>query len=75
MMLSASMEGAKDIVLEDNMKTSYAVVSPKSGWKPSEKGTKDIVLESRSGEHYGVVPVAAIDDGGILTLEVKLTHK
>ena len=31
------------------MKTSYAVVSPKGGWKPSAKGTKDIVLESEPG--------------------------
>ena len=75
MMLANSIEGAKDLVVEDTMKTKYAVISPKSGWKPSEKGTKDIVLESSGGENYGVVPVSAIDDGGILTLEVKLTHK
>jgi hypothetical protein len=75
MMLTNVMEGSKDIVMEDTMKTSYAVVSPKSGWKPSAKGTKDIVLESANGENYGVVPVAAIEDGGILTLEVKLSHK
>ena len=75
MMLANSIEGAKDLVVEDTMKTKYAVISPKSGWKPAEKGTKDIVLESSGGENYGVVPVSAIDDGGILTLEVKLTHK
>ena len=74
-MMLANIEGAKDIVMEDTMKTSYAVVSPKSGWKPSAKGTKDIVLESANGDNYGVVPVAAIEDGGILTLEIKLSHR
>jgi hypothetical protein len=74
-MMLANIEGAKDIVMEDTMKTSYAVVSPKSGWKPSAKGTKDIVVESANGENYGVVPVSAIDEGGILTLEVKLSHR
>lgn len=74
-MMLANIEGAKDIVMEDTMKTSYAVVSPRSGWKPSAKGTKDIVVESANGDNYGVVPVSAIEEGGILTLEVKLSHR
>ena len=76
-MIANSMQGSKDIVLEDQNKTGYAVISPKAGWKPSAKGTKDIVLESdvRDGSNYGVVPASAIDDGGILTLDLKLTHK
>lgn len=71
----SSLEGAKDIVLEDDMKTSYAVISPKSGWKPHARGTKDIVLESTGGENYGVVPVSVMQEGGILTLDVKLKHR
>lgn len=74
-MMLANIEGAKDIVMEDTMKTSYAVVSPRGGWKPSAKGTKDIVVESANGDNYGVVPVSAIEEGGILTLEVKLSHR
>lgn len=74
-MMVSSLEGAKDIVLEDDMKTSYAVVSPRNGWKPSAKGTKDIVLESAGGENYGVVPASVVQDGGILTLDVKLRHR
>jgi hypothetical protein len=77
MMVASSMQGSKDIVMEDQNKTGYAVISPKAGWKPSAKGTKDIVLESdvRDGSNYGVVPASAIDEGGILTLDLKLTHK
>jgi len=75
MMLATSMEGSKDIVLEDNMKTGYAVISPKNRYKPTAKGTKDIVLESDGGTNYGVVPAAALDDGGILTLDIKLNHR
>jgi hypothetical protein len=74
-MMLASMEGAKDIVLEDDMKTGYAVISPKNGYKPHAKGTKDIVLESAGGENYGVVPVSVMQEGGILTLDVKLKHQ
>jgi hypothetical protein len=74
-MMLANIEGAKDLVLEDNMKTGYSVISPKNGWKPTAKGTKDIVLESANGDNYGVVPVSAIDDGGILTLDIKLSHR
>ncbi len=67
--------GAKDIVVEDGMQTSYAVISPKNNYKPVKMGMKDIVLESSQGNNYGVVPVSAISDGGILTLEVKLKHR
>jgi hypothetical protein len=74
-MMLANLEGSKDIVLEDDMKTSYAVISPKTGYRPSAKGTKDIVLESAAGDNYGVVPVSVLQDGGILTLDVKLVHR
>jgi hypothetical protein len=70
----SSIEGAKDIVVEDRMQTSYAVISPKNEWKPAAGG-KDIVLESRRGTNYGVIPVSTLADGGILTLEIKLKHK
>jgi hypothetical protein len=70
------MQGSKDIVVDQNQ-TGYAVISPKAGWKPSAKGTKDIILENdaRDGSNYGVVPASAIDDGGILTLDLKLKHR
>jgi len=76
-MIASSMQGSKDIVIEDQNKTGYAVISPKAGWKPTAKGTKDIVLENdaRDGSNYGVVPASAIDEGGILTLDLKLTHR
>lgn len=73
--MTASLAGGKDITLEDGNRTSYAVISPKNGWKPEPKGRKDIVLESRGGENYGVVPAAYIEDGKILTLEIKLNHR
>jgi hypothetical protein len=75
-MVASSMQGSKDIVVDQN-KTGYAVISPKAGWKPSAKGTKDIILENdaRDGSNYGVVPASAIDEGGILTLDLKLTHR
>jgi hypothetical protein len=78
MMLASNMEGskgAKDIMVEDSMQTSYAVISPKNNWKPAKTGMKDIVLESSNGNNYGVVPVSAIAGGGILTLEIKLNHR
>lgn len=77
MAIASSMQGSKDIVMEDHNKTGYAVISPKAGWKPSAKGTKDIMLENdvRDGSNYGVVPASAIDEGGILTLDLKLTHR
>jgi hypothetical protein len=74
-MMLASLEGSKDIVVEDDMKTGYAVISPKNGYRPQAKGTKDIVLESAGGENYGVVPISVMQDGGILTLDVKLKHR
>ncbi len=76
-MVADSMQGSKDIVVEDQNKTGYAVISPKTGWKPSAKGTKDIILESdaKDGSNYGVVPASAIEEGGILTLDLKLTHR
>lgn len=70
-----SIKGAKDIVAEDSMHTSYTVISPKNNYKPVKAGMKDIVLESSGGNNYGVIPVSAIADGGILTLEVKLQHR
>jgi len=69
------MKGAKDIVVEDRMQSKFAVISPKSGFKPVDKGAKDIVLESSGGINYGVVPVSAIENGGILTLQVNLKHR
>ena len=77
MAIASSMQGSKDIVMEDQNRTGYAVISPKAGWKPTAKGTKDIMLESdvRDGSNYGVVPASAIDEGGILTLDLKLTHR
>lgn len=76
-MIASSMQGSKDIIVEDQNRTGYAVISPKAGWKPSAKGTKDIILEAdaRDGSNYGVVPASAIDEGGILTLDLKLKHR
>jgi hypothetical protein len=68
--------GAKDIVTEDSMQTTYSVVSPKNNWKPVKRGVKDIVLESDNGTNYGVIPASTISgSGGILTLEIKLSHR
>ncbi|NWF98603.1 MAG: DUF4384 domain-containing protein [Nitrospirae bacterium] len=67
-------KGAKDIVVEDSMQNTYAVISPKNGWKPVQGGMKDIVLESSAGSNYGVIPASTIADGGILTLQIKLKH-
>lgn len=69
------MKGAKDIVAEDSMKSSYAVISPQTGYKPVKSGMKDIVLESSAGVNYGVVPVSAVANGGILTLQINLKHR
>lgn len=68
-------KGAKDLVVEDNMKSTYAVVSPQTGYKPLSKGAKDIIVESSGGVNYGVVPVSAMAGGGMLTLQINLTHK
>jgi hypothetical protein len=73
--MTASLAGGKDITLEDSNRTSYSVISPKNGWKPEPRGKKDIVLESRGGENFGVVPASYIEDGKILTLEIKLNHR
>jgi hypothetical protein len=69
-----SIKGAKDIVAEDSMKSSFAVVSPQNQWAPVRSGTKDLVLESSQGVNYGVIPAAAVSSGGILSLTVKLRH-
>lgn len=80
-MIASNIEGAKrikggkDIVVEDHMQSSYAVVSPKNNWQPVKSGMKDIVVESSQGTNYGVVPVSALSGGGILSLTVKLKHK
>ncbi len=80
MMLAAidgakSAKGAKDLVVEDDLKSSYTVISPQDAWKPRQLGMKDVVLESDGGVQYGVVPVSAMSRGGILTLEIKLRHQ
>src|SRR5512139_1028157 len=70
-----SVKGAKDIVVEDGMQSSFTVISPKNNYQPVKAGMKDIVLESSRGNNYGVVPASAVSGGGILTLEVKLKHR
>ncbi len=70
-----NIKGAKDIVVEDSMQSSYAVISSQNGYKPVKSGMKDIVLESSNGVNYGVVPVSAVANGGILTLQVNLKHR
>jgi hypothetical protein len=62
-------------VVEDSMQTTYAVISPKTGWKPAGRGAKDIILESEGGKNFGVVPASAMSGGGILTMKVKLRHR
>lgn len=69
-----NMKGAKDLVAEDGMQSSYSVLSPGNGYQPKQAGMKDLVLESQDGVNYGVVPVSAISGGGILTLAVSLRH-
>lgn len=69
------LHGAKDLVMEDSMDSAYAVVSPRQGYQPVQGGMKDLVLESSGGTHYGVVPVAAVADGGMLTLKITLRHR
>jgi hypothetical protein len=68
------IKGSKDIVVEDKMGSSFAVVSPANNWKPA-KGAKDIVVESSQGTNYGVVPVSALSGGGALSLVIKLQHR
>lgn len=69
------IKGAKDIVVEDQMQSTYAVVSPANNWKPVQTGAKDIVVESSQGTNYGVVPVSALSNGGAFSLMIKLKHK
>ncbi len=69
------IKGSKDIVMEDRMQSSFAVVSPRNTWRPVKSGTKDIVVESNNGTNYGVIPASALAEGGILSLTVKLKHK
>ncbi|MHB8111008.1 MAG: DUF4384 domain-containing protein [Syntrophorhabdaceae bacterium] len=73
--MTASLEGSKDITLEDGNQTRYAVVNPRNGWKAEPRGKKDIVLESAGGENFGVIPASYVQDGSILTLEIKLKHR
>ena len=69
-----NLKGAKDLVAEDSMQSSYTVLAPNNGYRPRQGGTKDLVLESQEGINYGVVPVSAMSGGGILTLDVSLRH-
>lgn len=71
-----SLEGSKDLVLEDNLQTKYAILSPQNDYRPMRLSAKDLLLESdASGSHYGVVPLAILQGGGILTLETTLKHR
>ncbi len=69
-MIASSIEGAKkipgskDIVVDDKMGSTFAVVSPNNNWQPAKTGAKDIVVESSQGTNYGVVPVSALSGGG-----------
>ncbi len=74
---SLKAKGAKDLMVEDSMQSSYAVVSPRQGgYKAVNGGAKDLIMESSAeGMNYGLVPVAAVSGGGILTLEIKLKHR
>lgn len=73
---SLKAKGAKDLMVEDSMQSSYAVVSPRQGYKTVSGGAKDLIMESSAeGTNYGLVPVAAMAGGGILTLEIKLKHR
>jgi hypothetical protein len=73
---SLKAKGAKDLMIEDNMESSYAVVSSRQGFKTVSGGAKDLLVESSAdGVNYGVLPVSAISGGGILTLEIKLKHR
>lgn len=71
-----TMKGGKDMVVEDQLQSSYTVISPRNAYKPVASGTKDLVVESSpDGFNYGVLPVSAIAGGGILTLDVNLKHR
>lgn len=73
---SLKARGAKDLMVEDSMESSYAVVSPRQGFKAVSGGAKDLIMESTAdGQNYGMVPTSAVASGGILTLEIKLKHR
>jgi len=73
---SLKARGAKDLMVEDSMESSYAVVSPRQGFKTVSGGAKDMLVESTAdGQNYGMVPTSAVVGGGILTLEIKLKHR
>lgn len=73
---SLKARGAKDLMIEDRMESSYAVMSSRQGFRAVSGGAKDLLVESSAdGVNYGVVPVSAVADGGILTLEIKLKHR
>ncbi len=68
--------GAKDLMVEDQFESSYAVVSARQGYRTVPGGVKDLVVETTpEGLNYGVIPVGAIGGGGILTLEINLRHR
>lgn len=70
------VRGAKDLLVEDRMESTYSVVSPRDGYRTVSGGAKDLVVESTAeGMNYGVVPVSAVSAGGILTLEINLRHR
>jgi hypothetical protein len=70
------MRVSRDIAA-DRVGTGYAVISPGTEWDPSAKGVRDIIVETdpKDGSHYAVVPDAALDEGGIFTLGLKLKHR
>jgi len=73
---SLKARGAKDLMVEDSMQSSYAIVSPRQGFKAVNGGAKDLIMESTAeGLNYGMVPTSAVAGGGILTLEIKLKHR
>ena len=73
---SLKARGSKDLMVEDKQESTFSVVSPKEGYRPVSGVAKDLVVEtSPDGMNYGVVPVAAMGGGGILTLEINLRHR
>lgn len=73
---SLKSRGAKDLMVDDQVAGSYAVVSSREGFKLASGSAKDLVVETTSdGMNYGVVPASAVSGGGILTLEINLRHR
>lgn len=73
---SLKAKGAKDLMVEDQFESSYAVISSRQGYRAVAGGAKDLVVETTpEGMNYGVIPVGAIGGGGILTLEINLRHR